>query len=352
MNDLSQVPGLAGYIAAQQQGQQQTMGNLNVANLLEQLQQRQAANQKEQAYRQELSGLGSSPTQEQLAGVAAKYGGPDALLKIQQGSLDRQAALAQQKTIADERLGQQKQMADMMHEYRLAQAKTADERTAEIARHNAVVEQFQSQNATTVNELKRLGLQIQQDKVTSSRTDKEEKDIEGQINKTANRLKDVQPVMVAAHQLNDLLSQYTPDNVPGVGYMKNTDMGKALLSKEGKDVSSSIKLVGNSILKAMSGTAVTAPEEVRQMAAQMADGRYDAKDFYVAWPKISAWLNSQSAVATSGLTDAARQRLIDRTGMNLDPVKPRYAVEYQGGKLNLKDTYAAPPPPPGYVVNK
>jgi hypothetical protein len=105
--------------------------------------------------------------------------------------------------------------------------------------------------------------------------------------------------------------------------------------------------VGNSILKAMSGTAVTAPEEVRQMAAQMADGRYDAKDFYVAWPKISAWLNSQSAVATSGLTDAARQRLIDRTGMNLDPVKPRYAVEYQGGKLNLKDTYSAPPPPAG-----
>jgi chemotaxis response regulator CheB len=102
MNDLSQVPGLAGYIAAQQQGQQQTMGNLNVANLLEQLQQRQAANQKEQAYRQELSGLGASPTQEQLAGVAAKYGGPDALLKIQQGSLDRQAALAQQKTIADD----------------------------------------------------------------------------------------------------------------------------------------------------------------------------------------------------------------------------------------------------------
>jgi uncharacterized coiled-coil protein SlyX len=106
-------------------------------------------------------------------------------------------------------------MADMMHEYRLAQAKTADERNAEIARHNGVVEQFQAQNAATVNELKRLGLQIQQDKATSSRNDKEEKDIEGQINKTANRLKDVQPVMVAAHQLNDLLSQYTPDNVPG-----------------------------------------------------------------------------------------------------------------------------------------
>jgi hypothetical protein len=167
-------------------------------------------------------------------------------------------------------------------------------------------------------------------------------------------MKDVMPVWTAGNQLNQILSQYTPKEVPGVGYLKNTDIGKFFLTNTGKDVSSSIKLFGNSVLKAMSGAAVTAPEEVRQMAAQMADGRFSAEDFYVAWPKMSQWMNEQVQLATAGLTPKAKERFLERTGLKLDPVKPRFVFE--GGKLidTSAGTTAAPAvpvPPPGFRIN-
>jgi hypothetical protein len=350
---------LEAYLQQQQANQQTTLGNLQQAQALQGMQANAQKQQREQAYRQAIAG---AQTPEDQLKVAVQFGGPDAAMKaleMGQASKDRiaaskdalQANLAQKKELADAHLTQSTKYAEMMHEFRMAQAKTDAEKLVETNRHNKQLEALQAQNAATNEELKRLGLQMQSDKTATAQKEKEDKDIEGQINKTANRLKDVQPVMVAAHQLNNLLNQYTPDTVPGVGYAKNTDLGKMVLTKEGKDVSSSIKLVGNAILKAMSGTAVTAPEEVRQMAAQMADGRYGAQDFYIAWPKVADWLNSQSAVAASGLTDPARQRLIERTGINLDPVKPRYKVDYQQGKLNLLDTHKAPEPPAGFTVN-
>ena len=97
-----------------------------------------------------------------------------------------------------------------------------------------------------------------------------------------------------------------------------------------------MKLVGSAILKAMSGAAVTPSEEVRQMAAQMADGRFSAQDFYIAWPKISAWINDQAALGSASLSGPARQTFIERTGINLDPIKPRFTFD---GK-QLKDSQA------------
>jgi hypothetical protein len=344
---------LEAMLDQQAKNQQQDMGTLQQAGAVQSLVGNAQKAQREQAYRQDVAALGPNPTQEQLVAVTSKYAGPDKLMDVQQKSLDRKA---QQEQVATQYMMSLQQRQDNLDEKKREFDQRATDAKAQAEFNNwykteTLKNQQYMQGLTAT--IKQQGLQLQQDKIDAAKKEKEDKDIEGQINKTANRLKDVQPVMVAAHQLNDLLSQYTPDNIPGVGYLKNTDTGKTFLTKEGKDVSSSIKMVGNAILKAMSGTAVTAPEEVRQMAAQMADGRFDAKDFYIAWPKVSGWLNSQSAVATSGLTDPARQRLIERTGMNLDPIKPRYGVKYdQGGNLNLEDSYAAPTPPPGFKINK
>ena len=189
-------------------------------------------------------------------------------------------------------------------------------------------------------------------RATQPNPEKENREIETQISRTAERMKDVMPVWTSAQQLNNILSQFTPQNVPGVGYLKNTDIGKFFLTTSGKDVASSIKLFGNSVLKAMSGAAVTAPEEIRQMAAQMADGRFSAEDFYVAWPKMSEWVNDQIRLSTAGLTPKAKERFIERTGLKLDPITPRFVFE----KGALRDTSAAqassaPPPPPGFRLN-
>ena len=363
MNDLP--PGIAGYVASQQQNQQQTMGNVQLANLLEQFQQRAQANQKEQAYRAALS---QAQTPEDQEKVAIQFGGPEAVMK----SMDRkatiaasregqQATLEQRRQAAEDRLGQQTQYANMMHEWRMAQAKTAEEKAAADAAYRAQVLGFQQQNAQTMAELRRMGLTIQQqgqalqqERQAQQQREAEEKAIEGQIGKTADRMKDVQPVWTAAQQLNAIMTRYTPENIPGIGYLKNTDVGKIALSQEGKDVSSSAKLLGNSILKAMSGSAVTAPEEIRQMAAMMADGRFSSQDFYTAWPKISEWVNDQVKLSTAGLTPKARERFIERTGLKLDPLKPRFTFD---GK-KLVDTQAPaqpqvdlPPPPPGFQIN-
>ena len=99
---------------------------------------------------------------------------------------------------------------------------------------------------------------------------------------------------------------------------------------------------------------MTPSEEVRQMAATMADGRFSAKDFYVAWPKIADWVNDQVSLGTASLTPAAKPVFEERTGMKMDRIAPRFQTSYEGGKLSLKDTRAAamPAPPPGFTVNK
>ncbi len=95
---LGQVPFLAGWKGTDQLRQQEQAGQLAQAqNLMGILsaaqaqQQKQAALQREEAFRGALGALGPNPTQEQLAQVAARFGTPDAIMRTQQGSLDRAA---------------------------------------------------------------------------------------------------------------------------------------------------------------------------------------------------------------------------------------------------------------------
>jgi hypothetical protein len=166
-------PGLAGYVQAQQQNQQQGMQQMQMAGLIQQLQARQEAAEKQKAYQTELSG---ATTDEQREAVALKYGGPEALVKHadrKAAMVDRreaqQAALEQKGEAARARLEQQTQYANMMHEYRMAQAKTAEEKVAADAAHKAQVLQFQQQNAATMAELRRLGLQSQTDRADAAK---------------------------------------------------------------------------------------------------------------------------------------------------------------------------------------
>ena len=100
MPGLMEIPGLAGILQARQLNEQSSQRDQ--AGQLAQLQQVgalqgilakvQAAKQAE-SYRNELQGLGANPSQEALAGVAAKFGSPDKVMDVQQRSLDRQTTL-------------------------------------------------------------------------------------------------------------------------------------------------------------------------------------------------------------------------------------------------------------------
>lgn len=338
------VPGLAGYIQAQEMNQQQQMGQLQQAQLIMGLQDAAQKNARQQAYQQEVDALGANPSLDALAGVVSKYN-PEKGLDLRERARDRQEAREQRAVQFAEQVELRRQALDQQREAFLQRTQDAQARQAFEQSYKQQQLVLQQQTAAFNREMKQLGMEItrQGNELRLQRFDvaqreKEDREIEGQISKTVNSMKDIQPVVTAANQLNDILGRYTPENVPGIGYLKNTDTGKAFLSDEGKEVQSSQKLVGNAILKAMAGSAVTAPEEIRQMAAMMADARFSAKDFYIAWPKVAKWINDQAALGAANLSPKARERFVERTKLNLDPIKPRFSFD---GK-QLVDSRAAP----------
>ena len=354
-NPLLSVPGLGGYVAQRQMNEQGALGQLQQAQAVLGLQGLMEKRAQEGAFRSALSGLGPNPSQEQLAQLSSRFvTDPGKLLDIQQKSLDRQ-------TMAEERAFQFANNLQLRRDSLDQQKELALSRAQDKASQDAINNQFKDRQLVLDQQQKQFqqwatkeGLDLKRILADSKSKEKESADIERQIQKTQTAMKDVQPMMTAAHQLNDILSQYTPQDVPGLGYLKNTELGKVALTGEGKNVASSVKLLGSAILKAMSGAAVTPSEEIRQMAAQMADGRFSAQDFYIAWPKISKWVGDQGALGTASLSGPAKERFVERTGLNLDPIKPRFTFD---GKA-LVDTYAPktgeaiPPPPPGFEVNK
>ena len=115
LSDLQQVQGAQGLMAQMQQ-QQMAQGirgvlsdttipedqkiqklaqfgepGMKVAGTLAQMQKQQVDLQKEKDFRAGLAGLGENPTQEQLVGLASKFGSPDKVISTHQASLDRAA---------------------------------------------------------------------------------------------------------------------------------------------------------------------------------------------------------------------------------------------------------------------
>lgn len=315
--------------------------------LMEALQQRA----QQQAFQQEIAALGSQPTQEQVTAVASKFAeDPKSLLDIHQKSLDRKETNKQKAIEFGQNLELRQGQLDLAREQFNQRTVDAASRMkfdnwyrVETLKNRQAATALNAQLRTQGFEIQKQGQQLQVMQFDAGKRDREERAIEGQIGKTADRMKDIAPVMTAARQLNDTLNLYTPENVPGVGYWKNTDIGKLFLSGRGKEVSAQIKLFGNSLLKAMSGAAVTPPEELRNMAASMADGRFSAEDFFIAWPKMASWVNDQASLSTAGLTPTARERFLNRTGLKLDPITPRFVFDQQAGRLKDSRAPAAQP---------
>lgn len=95
MNPLMSIPGLGGYLGAQQldqNAQAHQMGQMNSLVRLQQLFKQQEAQeqalQKERQFRGEIA---QAKTPEEQLSVASRYMGPDALGRMVQGGMDRQA---------------------------------------------------------------------------------------------------------------------------------------------------------------------------------------------------------------------------------------------------------------------
>ncbi|HEY2931173.1 MAG TPA: hypothetical protein VGK99_05455 [Acidobacteriota bacterium] len=165
MSALDNVPGLAGYLQAQQQNQAQGLGQLQQAGLVLGLQDTLRKQAQEQAFR---SGLRPDMTQDELAMHAARFAGPEKVMDIQQKSLDRREA-------AKERALQFAQTIDLKQQALDQQKSAFEQRTEDAQARQSFNEWYKSQslvlqkqNAAVNEELKRLGLQISSDKVNSA----------------------------------------------------------------------------------------------------------------------------------------------------------------------------------------
>jgi hypothetical protein len=174
---LAGIPGLRGYLAGEdrldrQMGQRQQMA-IGLAQLLQkqrdmeqeaqlaplkaefmkaqaaQMQALAAQRQQEQEHQQALPGLIKQATGEdgqldwnKLSGILAQApGGLKTAMDLRRAEEDRAARVAQGEAVTQQRMA----AANQQHEIRLAQAQTAQEKAAEQARHNRVLEVLSAQ---------------------------------------------------------------------------------------------------------------------------------------------------------------------------------------------------------------
>lgn len=160
-------PGARGYVLGEQleqQKQAQQVGQLaqflQMQGILAQQQEAERKIAQEKQFRQELGGLGPEATQESLARVAAKYAGPQDILRTQQSSLDRRAQIDATGELRRATLSQQAANVQMQHEFRMRSARTDEERALETARHNKVIEGIQGELAELKKKAAGLGKAI------------------------------------------------------------------------------------------------------------------------------------------------------------------------------------------------
>lgn len=127
---LANIPGLAGYYAKDQLNREQTQQELAQVSALSQLQSQLASQQRAEAARQALAGLGPNATEDQrVQALLPHIGDPDKIAGILQNASLRKAQQEQTKQIAMTRLEQNaRQHLDNLA-VKIQNAKTAEERS-------------------------------------------------------------------------------------------------------------------------------------------------------------------------------------------------------------------------------
>ena len=123
-------PGLAGFLMARQQRQQEDTSQLQQAAGLMGLQQAMEKARRQQVAEQELAALGPQPPQEALAQWAARHSGPEKVLQVQQASLDREAAREVQRQAAEHKRETDEKMINLRYDMFAQQVVRDDQRQA------------------------------------------------------------------------------------------------------------------------------------------------------------------------------------------------------------------------------
>ena len=128
---------------ASMQSVQQAGGLMGIVNQMQAQAQKQQALQREAQMRDVISRLPADATPEQVAAAVRPFAGADDLLKTASTSADRKVTVEATRENARARNAAALQMANNTHQARLATLTRQQDRDAEIARHNQMVEAIQ-----------------------------------------------------------------------------------------------------------------------------------------------------------------------------------------------------------------
>jgi hypothetical protein len=257
---LDRVPGLGGYIAAQEQNQQQTMGQLGQVQAVLGLQGALQKQQQEQAYRTDLAKLGANPAPEAVMGVVAKYN-PEKAAELQQRT-------AAQKAAAEQSAAQFQMNLDLRRDTLEQQKELALQRATDKASQDAINNQFREralvldeQNKRFQQYLAQQGLDIKK-LLAEKAGDKPITEFQGKNALYGSR------AAMADRTLNDLEEKISLVGLATKESIQNTPiiggaMGAAAnlaLSADQQKVEQAQRNFVNAVLRQESGAVISQPE--------------------------------------------------------------------------------------------
>lgn len=127
-------------------------------------------------------------------------------------------------------------------------------------------------------------------------------------------------LQVSINRVNGLMMPYVEKgkSLPGIGGVKNTVLGRALLSDDGKLMQSSVQGVVNDLMKLYSGQAVTDPETVRRLR-EMSLTMFDSpENFANMWGFVTDRFNNVKNSIRGGYDPSVQQAFRENGGMGLE----------------------------------
>lgn len=229
-------------------------------------------------------------------------------------------------------------------EFLMAQAKQYEAlaQTAETARERIAAQRAQND---LMNQLKMMGLQIQQDSNAIRRenaaatrslaeqnaADRRDRQLGEGTQKLSKQAEDYTGLYASVNQLNQRLGKYTDGKIPGIGLGANTtiagiNVSSPFIGEEGRLNRAMAQNVLNQIIRADSGQSVSTQEAARQLLANMNSSQFTEKDFLNAWENnILPRVNESFANIGAGYSPE---------------VKERYRA--QGGKIDFNKPFESP----------
>ena len=119
----------------------------------------------------------------------------------------------------------------------------------------------------------------------------------------------------ALSQAETLLSRYAEGNLPGYGRVMGA-IPTALLPTEHQMARTDLQAAANILLKARSGAAVTAPEEVRFLREVATGAGMDEKALRHGWANLRKNFNARRSSIAAGFPDDLHEEFVKRGGVD------------------------------------